>query len=124
MMCDSPGYSQVSRHWLDPRSHSMTRVMPDSQVTSQPSAHGPMYGYSGVSSHEYTSRARFPGRALPWKADHDGHEMTAPVQGSLKQPATPGSQRHCDCVACIGVPGPPVTGGPPAGGVGGGTMMR
>src|SRR4051794_30019001 len=100
-----PGYSQVSRHWPEPRCHSMTRAMPDSPVTSQPSAQAPMYGVSGVSSHANTERDRFPGRALLVYADADGHAMTAPVQSSLQHSGT--LQRHSDGLACITSPGPP-----------------
>src|SRR5882672_1846609 len=117
-----PGYSQVSRHWPEPRCHSMTRAMPDSPVISQPSAQAPMYGYSGVSSHANTERDRLPGRSLLVLAVEDDHAMTAPVQSSLKQPGT-SLQRHSDGLACITSPGPPEDGSP-GGSLAGGRLTR
>src|ERR1041384_3778144 len=98
MVCDCRGNSQVSRHALVPRCHSMISTVPDSAVTSQPCAHGPMYVNSGVPLAANTEREASPERALFWNAAQDGHVMIAPVQSAPEHVGV--LQRQNACVDC------------------------
>src|SRR4029078_10096481 len=74
-----------------PRCHSMMSTTPETEVTRQPFAHLPMYGWMTSPFGPYVRRNLLPARALSEYADHDGQGMVCEYQlpGQLAK-----SQRH------------------------------